>query len=199
MAAEQPAVHSQPSGAQCCFSFSPAHVILWIVGGREGQRTSQWRSPRKGEMCQERNVTAGSNSLWLPQWRTCPFFSVPGNACWNRLLGRIQISTPRRRINRAFRPLCTDRDCVPCAIIFPRTELVGLNLKLLPLCILVVKKSEDEAKKKSHFSTRCRTVTGGCDFSEPSGEKFPHFSSVCRDMARLQVALQRAFLCTRPR
>lgn len=28
MAAEQPAVHSQPSRAQCCFSFLPAHVIL---------------------------------------------------------------------------------------------------------------------------------------------------------------------------
>lgn len=36
MAAEQPAVHSQPSRAQCCFSFLPAHVILWIEGGREG-------------------------------------------------------------------------------------------------------------------------------------------------------------------
>lgn len=53
-------------------------------------------------------------------------------------------------------------------------------------------KREDEAEEKSHFSARCKTVTGDRDFpvapSELSGEKFPHFSSVCHNMTRLQRA-----------
>lgn len=74
---------------------------------------------------------------------------------WNRLSGRVQIrSTPRRRINRSFRPLCTSRDCVPCAVISPRTDqLVGLNLKLLPPCIFVGKERR-WSKEKVTFPSR---------------------------------------------
>lgn len=56
-------------------------------GDRNRQRESQGGGgggqPRRGEMCPKHNVTAGSNSLWLSQLSTCPFSSVPRDACRN--------------------------------------------------------------------------------------------------------------------
>lgn len=149
------------------------------MGGKD--RDAQRKSRRGGHRGKERCVRKGT---WLPG-RT-PSGCLHGARApssvylgmWNRLQGRVQIqSTPRRRINRSFRPLCTSRDCVPCAVISPQTDqLGGLNLKLLPPCFFVGKRQKMKQGKKSHPPPGCSDLWQVAAIlpvaSELSGEMF---------------------------